>query len=494
MPTLSSLPSAGRLPLCISNWNQVTSDPWILQCVVGCHLELLSPPFQQSCPQTLQLSRDQQAVQEEVDKLMSKEAISIVRTQRDQFVSRIFTVPKKDGSQRPVVNLKPLNLFIRKQCFKMEGMGMLKSILQRGDWMISIDLKDAYLSVVMAEEHRRYLRFEWRNQLFEFRCLPFGLSSAPRTFMKLLKPVMALLRQQGTRTIIFLDDILVMAQLKEDLMRQTRNILQLLQLSGFVINFEKSIFTPGQIIPYLGFVIDSVKMMISLPREKIRSDHTGLRVGSATEGDFCAGSFQTNRTHDSNNAGCPTSTTLLQESTENQKQGLQGIPKLCNNSDPRPERKGRIDMVENSARELEWESSTTSCPRCHNGDGCISLGMGCSLSTRSHALANSVCQLWQWCLQRGITLSAEYLPGANNTVADQESRLLLSSAEWILNRGVFNWVMMVMGPCQLDLFTSRLNHQLRKYVSWRPDPFAMATDAFQLVWKDQKGYAFPHLH
>ena len=122
---------------------------------------------------------------------MSKEAISIVRTQWDQFVSRIFTVPKKDGSRRLVVDLKPLNLFIRKQRFKMEGMGMLKSILQIGEWMISIDVKDAYLSVVIAEEHRRYLRFEWRNQLFEFRCLPFGLSSAPRTFTKLLKPIMA---------------------------------------------------------------------------------------------------------------------------------------------------------------------------------------------------------------------------------------------------------------------------------------------------------------
>ena len=111
--------------------------------------------------------------------------------------------------------------------------------------------------------------------------------------------------------------------------------------------------------------------------------------------------------------------------------------------------------------------------------------------TKSTALSHSACLLWQWCLQRGITLSAEYLPGKNNVIADQESRSLLSSAEWMLNKEVFNWLMKVMGQCQLDLFATRLNHQLQHYVSWRPDPFAVATDAFRISWKDQDGYAFP---
>ena len=51
--------------------------------------------------------------------------------------------------------------------------------------------------------------------------------------------------------------------------------------------------------------------------------------------------------------------------------------------------------------------------------------------------------------------------------------------------------MEVLGPCQLDLFATRLNHQLNRYLSWKPDPFAMATDAFCISWKDKGGYAFP---
>jgi len=66
-----------------------------------------------------------------------------------------------------------------------------------------------------------------------------------------------------------------------------------------------------------------------------------------------------------------------------------------------------------------------------------------------------------------------------------------SSAEWKLNPQVFICILQAMGPCQIDLFATRLNHQFNCYVSWRPDPFAMATDAFEMPWKDQQGYAFP---
>ena len=100
--------------------------------------------------------------------------------------------------------------------------------------------------------------------------------------------------------------------------------------------------------------------------------------------------------------------------------------------------------------------------------------------TRSSILMEQACHLWQWCLQRGITLSAEYLPGVNNQVADRESRLVQTSAEWKLHETIFQEVCQRLGPCQVDLFASRLNNQLDCYVSWRPDPFA--TDALQISW------------
>ncbi|CAH2272506.1 Hypothetical predicted protein [Pelobates cultripes] len=64
----------------------------------------------------------------------------------------------------------------------------------------------------MAEECHHLLQFQWEKATWRFRCLPFGLSSAPWCFTKLLKPVVALLRSRGIRMIIYLDDMLIMTQ------------------------------------------------------------------------------------------------------------------------------------------------------------------------------------------------------------------------------------------------------------------------------------------
>ena len=98
--------------------------------------------------------------------------------------------------------------------FQMEGLHLLKTILNPGSFMIKIDLKDAYLSVPISHNLRHLLRFIVDNQTYQFRCLPFGLNIAPRVFTKLLKPIVALLRSQGAHMIAYLDDILLTAATK----------------------------------------------------------------------------------------------------------------------------------------------------------------------------------------------------------------------------------------------------------------------------------------
>jgi hypothetical protein len=84
----------------------------------------------------------------------------------------------------------------------MEGIHMLRDLLRKGDFMVKIDLKDAYFTVQVWQGHQKFLRFYWKESLFEFACLPFGLASAPRVFTKLMKPVVALLRQMGIRLVV----------------------------------------------------------------------------------------------------------------------------------------------------------------------------------------------------------------------------------------------------------------------------------------------------
>ena len=92
-----------------------------------------------------------------------------------------------------------------------------------------------------------------------------------------------------------------------------------------------------------------------------------------------------------------------------------------------------------------------------------------------------------------IALEAQYLPGVMNSIADRESRTWLDRSEWKLCPQIFQRINAQLGPLLTDLFASRLSNQLPIFVSWKPDPLALVTDAFSLVWSDlpQKIYANP---
>ncbi|XP_065185967.1 uncharacterized protein LOC135816795 [Sycon ciliatum] len=100
-------------------------------------------------------------------------------------------------------------------------------------------------------------------------------------------------------------------------------------------------------------------------------------------------------------------------------------------------------------------------------------------------------ELWVWCFQRNITLKASHLAGSLNVIADEESRVMKDRSDWMLCPKIFQRINSRFGPLDVDLFASRLSHQLPQYVSWRPDPVAIATDAFTMNWKVSNGYANP---
>ena len=106
--------------------------------------------------------------------------------------------------------------------------------------------------------------------MLEFACLPFGLASAPRVFTKLMKPVVALLRQQVIRLIIFLEDILIMAESSYLVFHQAASALNLLESLGFIVNYEKSHLVPTQEIKLLGLLVNSKNLTLILPGEKLR--------------------------------------------------------------------------------------------------------------------------------------------------------------------------------------------------------------------------------
>ena len=63
---------------------------------------------------------------------------------------------------RPVINLKPLNQYIQNIHFKMENIQMALNLISPGDFMVSLDLKNAYFNIPIFSLHRKYLRFIWK--------------------------------------------------------------------------------------------------------------------------------------------------------------------------------------------------------------------------------------------------------------------------------------------------------------------------------------------
>lgn len=187
----------------------------------------------------------------------------------DSFYSNVFLVPKKGGELRPVINLKNLNSFLPYEHFEMEGVHLLKDLMEEGDWLVKLDLKDAYLTINVAEEFRKYLKFFWRNKIMEFTSLPFGIAIAPRVFTKIMKIPIAILRCLGIRLVIYLDNILIMNQSLTGIQSDLSTAVYLLENLGFLINQEKSVLVPSHVTEFLGFTVNSQTMTLSLPKEKV---------------------------------------------------------------------------------------------------------------------------------------------------------------------------------------------------------------------------------
>ena len=86
----------------------------------------------------------------------------------------------------------------------MEGLYLLPALFQTQEWMVKMDLKDAYLQIPIHPDYQHLLTFKWEEKTYKFQCLLFGLSAAPKVFTKLLKPVVGFLRQIVCRLIIYL--------------------------------------------------------------------------------------------------------------------------------------------------------------------------------------------------------------------------------------------------------------------------------------------------
>ena len=545
MPLSVHASPAGRLAHFVKNWEQLTKDRWVLSTVRGYYIDFTSTPHQSRRPHPPKFNQSQeQLIQQEVETLLMKGAVTKLRTPpMGGFYSTLFLVPKKDGGVRPVINLKQLNAFLEVPHFKMEGIQTLKSLLKRGDWLVKVDLKDAYFSIPISREHRKYLCFAVGNNTYQFNCLPFGLASAPWVFTKTLKPVAALGRELGVQLIVYIDDILLLAE-SEEKARVRRPGLRpgLLTAMPGVYDKRRQICTiePAQSVEFLGFVVNAVTMELSLPAEKLKkiraesrklleAGQVSARALSRLIGKMNAANqvippaplFYRNLQMDlaaalrGSDQDYESSLTLSLDSKEeliwwdtrmskwNGKSILTIEPEMVVESDASNQGWGASCQGTStggpwSAQERTWHinclellAATLALKTFAKDKRGISVLLKIDNTT---AVAYNYKQSWGNSIQgTGLanTRPMDVVPGEEHShPGTAPSRC----AESYSRHGV----KIHEGSIRLETeSTNSMDHwkwttnQCRRYFSWRPDPFAEAVDAFLQDWRNMKGFANP---
>ena len=351
--------------------------------------------------------------------------------------------------------------------------------------------------------------------------------------------------------IVYIDDILLLGDSPNQVETHLKALVFLLTNLGFIINYSKSITTPTQKIEYLGLLVDSTSLHLSLPGEKLhqirmevnqikQKSHITARQLAQLIGKLNAtaqavlpaplfyrslqGDLQ--RALSSNNQDYNTLLSLSPLSQEElswwqeklahwngkpllhrQKSmiiesdaSLQGWGAVCNGTRTggpwsQLEQQMHINCLELLAATLAVKSfvkdqkGISVLLQLDNQTAVAYINnLGGTVSPQLMDLAKA---LWLWALSRDLVLSVEYIPGATNCVADVESRTLRDRTDWKLHPQIFNQINQKWGPLEVDLFATRLSTQLPRFFSWRPDPLAEATDAFSQQWGQVKGYANP---
>ena len=108
------------------------------------------------------------------------------------------------------------------------------------------------MHISIFKSHRKFLRFCIQGKVWQFTCLSFGPTIAPRAFTKVVSVVAAHLRMHNVRLAVYLDDWFLVNQFRKMLIADKKRALNLLVDLGFMINLKKSELQPNQSVVYIG--------------------------------------------------------------------------------------------------------------------------------------------------------------------------------------------------------------------------------------------------
>ena len=366
-----------------------------------------------------------------------------------------------------------------------------------------------------------------------------------------MKPVFSTLREKGHVSSPYIDDSILIGSEYEECAKNVIDTVRLMDSLGFVVHPHKAVLIPTQVILFLGFLLNSITMTVSLTPEKTKklksavscllsctsptirevAQVVGLIIASfpgvmygplhfrITEGEKSKALEQNLGYFEAHMCLTPLARNELQwwidtlDTAENQI--YRNEPQITIHTDASKqgwgcavndlttgglwtaeERGHHINYLEMLAVLFGLQEYNQLVGGKHvkvlvdNTTVQATLNkMGTSHSPQLNTLTKTI---WDWCIAHKIWLTVARIPGLDNVEADRESRKSRRCTEWCLNRDFFQQACdkLQFSP-NIDLFASRINHQIKPYVSYHPDPEAFAVNAFHQTWVSHKFYAFP---
>ncbi|CAC5371791.1 unnamed protein product [Mytilus coruscus] len=158
------------------------------------------------------------------------------------------------GKRRLILDLSTLNLSVKKEKIKFEDWKIAVQYFQENDYLYKFDLKSGYFHLDICPQQHTYLGFSWEDKFYCFTVLAFGLSTDPYIFTKCIRPLVKCWRKNYITIVLYLDDGFGMNNDNNECIKDAEIVKQSLLNAGFLLNEEKSVFTPVQKLEWLGII------------------------------------------------------------------------------------------------------------------------------------------------------------------------------------------------------------------------------------------------
>jgi hypothetical protein len=126
----------------------------------------------------------QDVMAQEVKKMLE---MDIIEPSTSPYASPVVLVKKKDGSVRFCIDFRQLNVVTRFDAEPIPDVEDMLSSLSDKQWFTKVDLTKGYWQIKMAEADKEKTAFRTPQGLFQFKRMPFGLSTAPSTFARMMR-------------------------------------------------------------------------------------------------------------------------------------------------------------------------------------------------------------------------------------------------------------------------------------------------------------------